>query len=48
MLPFYNMKREGDLSQALKLIRSRIMNLQTFDWGRLVAVIEQTGSRGFK
>jgi len=44
-LPFYNMKREGDLSQALKLIRSRIMNIQTFDWGRLVALIEQAGSR---
>jgi hypothetical protein len=40
------MKSEGDLSQALKLIRSQIMNLQTFDWDRLVAVIEQTGSRG--
>jgi Fe-S-cluster containining protein len=45
VLSFYNMKREGDLSQALKLIRSQIMNLQTFDWGKLVAVIEQTGSR---
>ena len=45
VLPFYNMKREGDLSQALKLIRSQIMNLQTFDWRRLVAVIEQTVSR---
>ena len=44
VLPFYNMKREGDLSQALKLIRSQIMNLQTFDWRRLVAVIEQTGA----
>jgi Fe-S-cluster containining protein len=45
VLPFYNMKREGDLSQALKLIRSQIMNLQTFEWRRLVAVIEQTASR---
>jgi Fe-S-cluster containining protein len=48
MLPFYNMKSEGDLSQALKLIRSQIMNLQTFDWSRLVAVIEQTGPRRSK
>ena len=45
VLSFYNMKKEGDLSRALKLIRSRIMNLQTFDWGKLVAVIEQTGFR---
>ena len=44
MLKFYNMKREGDLSQAVKHIRSRIMNLQTFDWSKLVAMIEQTGA----
>jgi len=44
VLPFYNMKREGDLSRAIKLIRSQIMNLQTFNWGRLLAMIEQTGS----
>jgi Fe-S-cluster containining protein len=45
VLPFYNMKMEGDLSQAIKLIRSQILNLQTFNWGKLVAMIEQTGSR---
>ena len=44
VLLFYNMKREGDLSHAIKLIRSQIMNLQTFNWGRLVTLIEQTGA----
>jgi Fe-S-cluster containining protein len=41
VLPFYNMKREGDLSASVKLIRSQIMNLQTFDWKKLVALMER-------
>ncbi len=45
VLPFYNMRREGDLSHALKHVRSQITNLRTFDWGKLVAMIEQTGTR---
>jgi hypothetical protein len=44
VLPFYDMKREGDLTRAVKLVRSQIMNLQTFNWNKLVALIEQTGS----
>ncbi len=42
VLPLYNMKREGDISKALKLIRSQIMNLQTFDWTKLVAIMEHS------
>jgi hypothetical protein len=38
------MQKGGDLSQAIKLIRSQIMNLQTFNWGKLVAMIEQIGA----
>jgi Fe-S-cluster containining protein len=45
VLSFYDLKREGDLSHVVKLIRSRIMNLQTFDWGKLVVMIEQAGNR---
>jgi len=41
ILPFYNMKQEGDIAAAIKLIRSQIMNLQDFDWKKLVVVIEQ-------
>ena len=44
VLPFYNMKREGDLSRAIKLIRSQILNLQTFNWSKLVAMLEQIGA----
>ena len=40
VLPFYNMKREVDLAAAIKLIRSQIMNLQTFDWTKLVEVMD--------
>jgi Fe-S-cluster containining protein len=45
VVPFYNMKTEGDTSKDIRLIRSQIMNLQTFDWKKLVAIIEQAGSR---
>jgi hypothetical protein len=41
MLSFYSMNSEGDIDRAVKLIRSRIMNLQTFDWKKLVVIIEQ-------
>ena len=45
VLPFYNMKREDDLAAAIKLIRSQIMNLQTYDWKKLVAIMEQADAR---
>jgi hypothetical protein len=44
VLPFYNIKREGDVSAAVNLIRSQIMNLQAFNWNKLVAVIEKKES----
>ena len=40
VLPFYDLKKESDTGKAIRLIRSQIMNLQTFDWNRLVAIIE--------
>lgn len=39
VLPFYNMKKEGDLAKAIKLIRAQIMNLQEYDWKKLAAVM---------
>jgi uncharacterized protein len=44
VLPFYNMKKEGDLAKAIKLIRSQIMNLQEYDWKKLVVVMENNDS----
>ena len=41
VLTFYNMKQGRDLSSAIKLIRSQIMNLQTFDWEKLVHIMGQ-------
>ncbi len=43
VLPFYNMQRRGDLSQAIKLIRAQIMNLQTFNWDTLASMINKPG-----
>jgi Fe-S-cluster containining protein len=40
VLPFYDLKKESDAGKAVRLIRSQIMNLQTFNWNRLVAIIE--------
>jgi uncharacterized protein len=45
VLPFYNLKKEDDLAAAIKLIRSQIMNLQTYDWKKLVAIMKQADSR---
>ncbi len=45
VLPFYNMNREGDISKSIKLIRSQIMNLHSFDWTKLVAIMEQARSK---
>ncbi len=38
---FYEMKSENNISGTIKLIRSRIMNIQTYDWKKLVSILEQ-------
>jgi uncharacterized protein len=42
-LPFYGLKREGALDEAIRLVRSQIMNLRSFDWSKLVAIMDQAG-----
>jgi uncharacterized protein len=44
VLPFYNMKREGDIAKSIKLVRTQIMNLQAFDWSKLVVALDRSGS----
>ncbi len=44
VLPFYQIKREGNAAAAITLVRSQIMNLQAFDWKKLVAIIEKRES----
>ena len=45
VFPFYNIKREGDRADAVKLIRSQIMNLQTYDWKKLIVLMEKIAAR---
>jgi len=45
VLQFYDMNKDGDIVESVKIIRSRIMNLQNLDWKRLVAVMEQVARR---
>ncbi len=41
VLSFYNLKGEGDVSGAIKTIRSQIMNLLSFDWSKLAGLMEK-------
>jgi len=45
VLQFYDMNKDGDIVESVKIIRSRIMNLQNLDWKRLVAVMQQVARR---
>ena len=42
VLPFYDLNKESETGKAIRLLRSQIMNLQTFDWNKLVAIIENS------
>jgi Fe-S-cluster containining protein len=41
VLPLYNLKREGDVSAAVKTVRGQIMNLLAYDWSKLASLMEQ-------
>lgn len=45
VIPFYDIK-ENDLAAAIRFIRAQIMNIQTFDWRKLVAIISRDESGG--
>ena len=40
VLPFYNIKNGSDPATAVRLVRSQIMNLQTYDWKKLVLLLD--------
>jgi uncharacterized protein len=44
VLPFYNLKKEGDVQAAIRTIRAQIMNLLSFDWSKLAALMEKDAS----
>jgi Fe-S-cluster containining protein len=46
VLPFYNLKKEGDLSIAIRTIRGQIMNLLAYDWSKLASLMGKGGSTG--
>jgi Fe-S-cluster containining protein len=46
VLPFYNLKREEDLSRAIRTVRAQIMNLLSYDWSRLAALMAKGSSSG--
>jgi len=42
LLPFYNFKdHAGGEAAAIKLIRAQIMNLQAYDWKKMIAVMQK-------
>ncbi len=41
VLPFYNLKAGGDPARAIKTVRSQIMNLLSYDWSKLAAILEK-------
>ena len=41
VLPFYNLKQEGDISGAIRMVRAQIMNLLSYDWSKLAGLMEK-------
>ncbi len=44
VIPFYNLKKESDAGRAVKTIRAQIMNLRSFDWTKLAALMDKAGA----
>jgi Fe-S-cluster containining protein len=44
VLPLYKLKREGDISIAIRTIRGQIMNLLAYDWSKLASMMEKADS----
>ncbi len=42
VMGFYELRQERDNTSAIRLIRSRIMNMQTYDWGKLAGNLKKT------
>jgi uncharacterized protein len=45
VLAFYAMQKGDDLKRSLRSLRSQIMNLQTYDWSKLLQIMEKETSR---
>jgi Fe-S-cluster containining protein len=45
ILAFYDLKKNDDPARSLRLVRSRIMNLQTYDWSKLLLAMGKAPAR---
>ncbi len=43
--PFYQRDKEKDITKAVNLVRAQIMNLQEYDWKKLVKVLEEVTTK---
>ena len=41
VLPFYSINKQADTSTGIRIIRSQIMNIHSFDWTKLVLIMDQ-------
>lgn len=48
VLPLYNIKTGSDMERSVRLVRAQLMNLRTFDWRKLVAVMDKAEAVGKK
>jgi Fe-S-cluster containining protein len=46
VLPIYNLKREGDGSAAIRVVRGQVMNLLSFDWSKLAGLMGRGAAAG--
>ncbi len=44
VVKFYELEREREVAKAVKLVRAQIMNLQEYDWKKLVKAMEEITS----
>jgi len=48
VIPLYNGVRKEDVPGAIRIIRGQIMNLLSYDWSKLAALMEQGGEKDQK
>lgn len=46
VIPFYSLKKEINAAEVIKTIRAQIMNLLSYDWSKLAALMEKDPATG--
>ena len=44
VLPFYNLKNDRDDSASIRTVRAQLLNIQTYDWKKLVEILDKAAS----